>query len=422
MVITGRSARLGWSIWAAAITLLAVGILLPAIGGADTLDSDLIFGLLLDAGVAVIVTVGAVIFSRLPENRLGWLILFSGLYLSISAFCGGYVSYSREMHALPAWVWVAWLTWWMSGPVTLMVMAYWLLLFPTGQLLSRRWRLVAWLMALAIAATVISFAFGDTSISDDKLIANPVHLAILSRFFKSPAGPILLFIVPTVAMVASLISPVLRFRRSRGVERQQLKLVTYVITIFVCFMTASAIGAFVGAEELAGDSWVANVVWFGALFLAIVGIPASIGVAILRYRLYDIDRIINKTLVYGALTAILVGIDVSLVIGLEHLLEPVASGSDLIVAGSTLAVAALVRPLRFRIQRTVDRRFYRHKYDATRTLEAFSSRLRDQTDLSALATELGAVVQETMQPAHVSLWVCGATRVSKSHLGQQAAR
>jgi hypothetical protein len=133
--------------------------------------------------------------------------------------------------------------------------------------------------------------------------------------------------------------------------------------------------------------------------------PASVGLAILRYRLYEIDRIINRTLVYSLLTAILAGADLLLITTIEHLFQPIASGSDLVVAGSTLAVAAFVQPLRSRIQSTVDRRFYRHKYDATRTLEVFSTRLRDEIDLETLRLELGAVVQETMQPAHVSLWL-----------------
>jgi hypothetical protein len=201
------------------------------------------------------------------------------------------------------------------------------------------------------------------------------------------------FAMMIAGMFAAAASLVIRFRRSRGEERQQLKWVTAAAALFVViFVTPS--------DQIAGDD-----VGFATLLVGLLIIAGAVAIAMLRYRLYDIDVVINRTLVYGALTATLAAAYLGGVLLLQLALRPLTESSNLAIAGSTLAVAALFRPARSRIQHAVDRRFYRRKYDAQRTLEAFSARLRDQVDLGALNSELSAVVTETLQPAHVSLWL-----------------
>jgi hypothetical protein len=368
-------------VWVLPAALIAATAFLAFFGeGLDRLDL-----LILTISISIpFYAVGALIVSRQPRQAVGWIMWITGGLMVLVLLLTSYGQVSLHGDTLPG-----------SATARVIVEAFWVLpvvlpvtllplLFPTGRALSSRWRWVGWLAVTATLGTVIpatSFLWiHRQQFVNDQEFHTPVAIATLL-----PVGTIAVLL----AAIASIISVVIRVRRSADIERQQMK-----------WFLAGVATALAGLIVNSIAPWRHDV-----NSIAIMVLPVTIGVAILRYRLYDIDHIINKTLVYGALTAILVGIDVSLVIGLEHLLEPVASGSDLIVAGSTLAVAALVRPLRSRIQSVVDRRFYRRKYDAARTLEAFSARLRDQTDLATLATELAAVVQETMQPAHVSLWV-----------------
>jgi hypothetical protein len=196
-------------------------------------------------------------------------------------------------------------------------------------------------------------------------------------------------------LLASALSIVLRFRRSRGVERLQLKWIAFAVATTAVLWTVS---------DLVPAGWAANLI-SGAGIVALCSVPVSIGVAVLRYRLYDIDRVISKTLVYGALTAILGAAYVGLVLVCQAVFSSFAGGSDLAIAASTLVVAASFFPVRARVQRVVDRRFYRRRYDAQRTLEAFGGRLREQVELDGLRTDLEDVVAETMQPAHVAIWL-----------------
>jgi hypothetical protein len=275
------------------------------------------------------------------------------------------------------------------------------LLFPTGHLLSRRWKWVAILAAVGIGAGTFGVAIRPGPVDSVPAIDNPFGLdaaAGFARFLEEGLGSFLVFPV----VLASILSLVVRVRRATGAERQQMRWFVFSVVMFVVvFGAAQILWAIVEEPESGGP---ANTFGFFALMLSLIFIPVSMGISILRFRLYDIDVIVNKTLVYGVLTAVLAVAYLGIVVALQSVI-PGADDSDLTIAGSTLAVAALFRPLRGRIQGFIDRRFYRRRYDAQRTLESFSSRLRDDVDLDHLSADLLGVVRDTMQPAHASLWL-----------------
>ena len=265
------------------------------------------------------------------------------------------------------------------------------LLFPTGRLLSPRWRPVAWLAGAATAAIVALAVLQPTFVLESgRTVDNPIGVAAAANPDESTAGTVLTSVL-MLSVLAAFTSLILRFRRSRGEERQQLKWFTY----------AAALVPFVALGEVLPEA-VANL-----LFAALVAfLPIAAGIAILRYRLYEIDRLINRTLVYGVLTALLGLIYVGAVLVLGQLSGAVgAKTPSWVIATATLTVAAMFQPARRRIQAAVDRRFNRRKYNAVKTVEGFSARLRDEVDLDTLSTELLAVVDQTMQPARSSLWL-----------------
>jgi hypothetical protein len=265
-----------------------------------------------------------------------------------------------------------------------------LLVFPTGQVPSQRWRRPAKLAlsGFAFIWLVISTAPGHL---DAPFEAYENSLAFTSNdVYVVVIFPVIGLCLVCVALAA--IGLILRFRRSRGDERQQYKWLAGSAGLLVVALPFGAAFDFLGIANAA----------FG---IALTLLPISVGIAILRYRLYDLDLVVRRTLVYGVLSALLAGLYFGIVLAFQQMFSGFAGGSDLAIAVSTLAVAALFRPVRGRIQALVDRRFYRRRYDAQQTLEAFSARLRDEVDLEALGSELGGVVQETMEPAHVSLWL-----------------
>jgi hypothetical protein len=265
------------------------------------------------------------------------------------------------------------------------------MIFPHGRLLSPRWRPVAWLAAAVTIAATVLLAIVPWDLLDPGVPAqNPVGVESLGYLGIAPPIPIIVIGIPTTLL--SVASLVLRFRRSRGEERQQLKWFVYagVLIVGALFVPLFVPGVAASLLQL----------------LVMPLLPVAVGVAITRYRLYEIDLLINRTLVYGALTALLVVVYVGSVVSLQGALRVLTGQeSQVAVVASTLAVAAIFNPLRRRIQAFVDRRFYRRKYDAAKTLAAFSAKLRDETDLDALSDDLVGVVRETMQPAHVSLWL-----------------
>jgi hypothetical protein len=338
---------------------------------------------------------GAVMAARRPRNPVGWLFSAAGLFLALLtltsilywhlAFGQSNPSGSAELLLwTQSWAWV-------PPVVTLFVLIP--LLFPTGRPPTPRWRLVGWAAVAGGIALIVGTAFGPGSFENYPWAENPLGVAGFPG--KTLVG--VSFFVCIAAALAAVASLVLRYHRSHGVERQQLKWVTAAGSLLVLsFLVGGLLTDWV--SEQAG--WAAMVVGFSTL-------AAAVAIALLRYRLYDIDVVVNRALVYGALTMTLAGSYFGLVLLLQVLLSP---SSDLAVAGSTLAVAALFRPARSRIQHAVDRRFYRRRYDAARTLERFGARLRDEVDLESLGGELRAVVAETMQPAHISVWVREVSR------------
>jgi hypothetical protein len=343
-------------------------------------------------------TVGAVIAPRLPpQNPIGWVFCAIGLLIGVTHFSAQYAIYTllAAPGSLPAGEAMAWiLTWvWIPG---LGLSTFQFLLFPDGRLPSRRWRWFAWLSLLLIIVGMIwqAFAPGLVQGGDAGGIYNPLGVEGLPNVEK----PIqtLLFVL----MLISAASLFVRLVRASGVERQQLKWFT-----FVSALSASSVILTYTISEAIGSVWLR---WAGEVIIiaALLGTPIAMGIAILRYRLYEIDLIINRTLVYGSLTAILAALYFGGIVLLQRLFVALTGEkSTLAVVASTLVIAALFTPLRRRIQSFIDRRFYRSKYDAAKTLEAFSAKLRDETDLEALNSELVGVVRKTMQPAHVSLWL-----------------
>jgi hypothetical protein len=390
--------RAGLLCWGVTVAAGLAGLVFLLLGPGRRVPGDLFGGI---GGLSFLVlslsfaTVGAIVASLVPENRVGWVFCATGLLIGMSILAYGYASYSlyAASEQLP---WTRAAAWFGIGPSEGLAGLFGLslLLFPDGRLPSPRWRAAAAVSLLGISLLFVGPGIRPGSLGDPfAQVANP--LGIQSARRVADLLDALGWLLALCGLLLGARSMLIRRRKARGVERQQLKLVL-------------AVGAVVAAATAAViSSWV---IWphgglqirMAAIGLSFALFPVAAGVAILRYRLYDIDVVINRTLVYGASTATLAGAYLGSVLLLQLALSP---GSDLTIAGSTLAVAGLFRPVRARIQAAVDRRFYRRRYDAQRTLEAFSARLRDQVDLEASSRELRAVVAETMQPTHVSLWL-----------------
>jgi hypothetical protein len=370
--------------------------------------------------------VGALIASRHPGNPIGWICLVAGLLWMLILVSQAYSAYGLTqpgsipfpvtIHALLyAWLWV---------PTVGLIGIYLLLLFPDGRLLSRRWRLLAWLAGAVIAVESAAVFLTPGPMQDLKGARNPFGLE--NHPWVEGLGLIVLPLLP-LCMVASAVSLVLRFRRSTGVVREQIKWIAFAASfmgllylgimgtgLFIHLISAPQAPSGLGSQSLLG-ALLENV-----MVLSFAGVPVAIGFAVLKYRLYEIDIIINRTLVYGALTATLVALYFGSVTTTQAIFRALSGQEEqpqLAVVVSTLVIAALFNPLRHRMQGFIDRRFYRKKYDAAKTLEAFSSKLRDETDLDAVSDDLVGVVKETMQPAHVSLWLRPET-TSKGRQGQ----
>jgi hypothetical protein len=368
-------------------------------------------GLLLGFGWFALV--GAVVVSRRPRNLMGWILVAIAVPLSVLAASHNTAAYLVLERGHEPTLLISLLAWpnnWSWYATLALVFVYVPLLFPTGRLLSSRWRPVAWLAALGAAgmcalggvAGDIGFQISQGDEGPAATIPNPLGVDGLAHVEQLPIMAVFsgLLMVTVVAAFASL---VVRFRRSRGVERQQM---TWLV------LAASLVPPTLGLEVLfdAFGSQSPETLRGVGFLVAINAIPLAIGLAVLRYRLYDIDRVVSRTVSYIVLSALLAGIYVAGVVVLGWLVRSVSggAGSDLVVAASTLAAAAAFQPLRRRVQVFVDRRFNRERYDARRTVEELASRLRDEVDLDVLAAGVEQVARSTIQPTQVAIWFAEA--------------
>jgi hypothetical protein len=407
------AAWLAWSLCSLTLILVACVVAFEALFQVSLWSSSLLVFMVSSA------LVGAVVASRQPRNPVGWFFVVSATCLVVNEATGRYAVYGLviEPGSLPLARLMAWPSTWMWEPAIVLIILFLPLYFPDGRLLSPRWRPVLWLALLFSVGFGVVFGAlypGEVDelspgIGGDVLgVVNPLGIEALRLLNRVTQIDIILTVLFLVIVLCSVGSLVVRFRRSSGEERQQMKWLTYAAAAYF-------------ATLLLEMSLPADSAWYPAVEalsnLVLVGLPLAVGIAVLRYRLYDIDRIINRTLVYGALTAMLLAVYFGDIVLFQRIFVLLTGErSTLAVVASTLLIAALFNPLRHRVQSFIDRRFYRKKYDARKTLEAFSAKLRDETDLQALNSELVGVVRETMQPAHVSLWL----RPETAPKGEQA--
>lgn len=347
---------------------------------------------------AAFVLLGGFLLVKAKGNRYGLVFCIEGLLFVLTGFGEAYTVHGLVEAELPGASAVGVISEIVGGPIIFLPFAFFFLLYPTGRLPSGGWRVVAWGAAVSGASLLVTSTFGGRYLRLARLHENPVHIPAIDRA-RGPVEVIALVIF-LVCLLASIVSLVIRFRRARGVERQQIR----------WFATA---GSFIAIVLTCGPIFWASpsleFLW-GPLFVtAMASLPVAAAIAILRYRLYEIDLIINRALVYGLLTFLIATFYVGFVFALQTVL-PLRPDSDVAVAASTLAAAALFRPLRARIQDFIDKRFYRRKYDGGRTLEGLAQKLRNEVQLETVTEDVYGVLGSTVQPSHASLWIKGALR------------
>ncbi len=402
--------RLAFSLCLLCVALAAGSLILGPLNGRTPGE------ILIDEGIIGIATltvafsaVGALIAAHRPENAIGWIFCGAALFQGLS-ICGyEYATYAllTQPGSLPLGAEVSWLSQWVWAPGLGLILVFLPLLFPDGRPPSRRWRWVAWLGGLSIGLICVMAAIILWSERGPALVGpeGPAEegtshvLFVAVEFFAFP--------MMLVAGLAAVISLFARFRRARGDERQQIKWFAFAAALTLAWM-------FVFEGLVNAEGGLLEAIAAISSLLLVPSIPIATGIAVLRYRLYDIDRIVNRTLVYVALTTSLALVYFGSVISLQYAFRTLTGGgSQLAVVASTLAIAALFNPLRRRIQSFIDRQFYRKKYDAAKTLATFSAKLREETDLNTFSEDLVGVVRETMQPAHVSLWLRPSNETGK---------
>jgi hypothetical protein len=397
--------RLAWALVLATPVLVATGVVLELVVKHRHAHvhfswwSQLAFVALGGAFAVLSAVVGLLIALSEPRNAIGWIFLGSGFLLAGNDACVGYSD--AVVHAGERWpgsAWTAGYTDWtfiVSVFIAPVIVAQ---LFPNGRPLPGRWRWAFWLIVAVGAQATLWAVIHGGPLQGYPQRTNPLGapgaLGRLAAWLDDNGSVIAIPVFAT--SVAALI---VRFRRSRGLERQQMKVIAFAWAVPLTTFVFSF-----GLTAIFSTGW-----WLNALFImgfaSLMLIPAAVGIAITRYRLYEIDRVISRTLVYGALTVIAGAAYAGLVLAGQAVFSSFAGGSNLAIAASTLVVAALFLPLRSRLQGLVDRRFNRRRYDAQQTLEEFASRLRHQIELAGLCSDLEAVVNETVQPVHVSVWL-----------------
>jgi hypothetical protein len=380
--------RLAWSLAAVGVVFLIIGGIWESAQG--TSEGGWLEDLALLLAFGGFPFVGAMVVGRYGWNPLAWVMIGIGFFGGLVVFSAGYaIDGLTGDHGLPGATFAAWLANWTWYPTIQLVLPFLFLFYPTGSLPSPRWRPVLWVASGLLLATTILPMFQERLTQEEFYnVDNPIGLSFVddAEGLLTPA-----FVLLMVVAALAVVSLVVRFRRSRGDERMQLKWFTFAGALLV---------ASTFLEELLGAPGYFFSIGIGAL-------PIAMGIAILRYRLYEIDVLINRALVYALLTGLAVALYLGLVVSLQLVLDSVTQDSDLAVAASTLAVAALVRPLRTRIQAFIDRRFYRRKYDAGRAVSDFTQRLRDEVDLEVVESDVLTVLKDTVQPTHASLWLRG---------------
>ena len=392
-------AALAWALWLLTLVCYAlVAWLNDLLVGAGRPDLGLLSS---DVPAYVLATlsattVGALLASRRPAHPVGWLLLGLGLAGVLSGVATGYANYGLMARpgSLPAADWAA-LYHGVSILIALAALQLVLLLTPTGSLPSPRWRWWARVVAGAAAVALVTSSLLPFD-PPYRGIPNPLDAPALAGLLRPLSD--LTWALTALGLPVAAGSLLLRFRRARGVERQQLRWLVLAAALAAAVLVVTALALAVGLLGLTGDEVLLG--WVSAVVLGLM--PLATGAAILRYRLYDLDRIVSRTVAYGLVTVLLAGVYAVVVLALGQLL---GRDSSLVVAGATLAVAALFQPARRRVQGAVDRRFNRRRYDAARTIQGFSARLREQVDLDALTAELLVVADQTMQPTRVSIWL-----------------
>jgi hypothetical protein len=419
--VSARTAsRLAWAEFAliAALYVASVAAIGLILARGSTVSGGAVEAVMLLTAMMSFPVVGVMIASRLPGNAIGWILLGIGLVWELSGVAGTYITWGLVVDpgSVPGVGVVAAL----SGPVWVpgvgLIGTYLLLLFPDGRVPTPRWRPLAWLAGLVMGLMTVPYPFAPGSLEEltgdpaFRGVDNPLGVEALRPFFEGPFYALLLLLV--LCVLACACGLIVRFRRSRGQKRLQLKWLATAAGTMGALFAASILAAFVTGQAQSSSSS-SHPAWLSVLdriaLFSFVLVPAAAGVAILRHRLYDIDVFINRALVYGSLTAVLAVVYAVGVVGVGAVLQGLGGdeSNSVAVAASTLAVAGLFRPARTRVQAFIDRRFYRRRYDAIRTVEEFASRLRDEVTLDSVTSDLLVAVSETVQPAHASLWLRG---------------
>jgi hypothetical protein len=397
-----NAAWLAWSVWGLTIVLVALRLVLQYLN-----DPASFLGNLFKVLSLAFATVGALVASRRPQNPIGWILEAGALLLALSDFAEQYAVYTlvTEPGALWGGWFMGWIRLWASTLGFYLIFTFTFLLFPSGRLLSRRWLPVMWFAVGVAGLLTVTAALQPGSFSFIPSLQNPYGIDAKAGVLSQVNGIVNSLVRASVG--SSALSVILRFRRAQGEERQQFKWIAYAAALLILY---AIVGVFV--ETLSPQYALALESAEAPVFVAL---PVAVGIAILKYRLYDIDLIIRRTLIYGILTAALALVYFGSVAVLQALFSAVTGQqqSPLVIVLSTLAIAALFAPLRRHVQNAIDHRFYRRKYDAEKTIANFSAFLRDEVDLDRLETALLSVIEETFQPESLSLW-----RRESSHLGK----